>query len=181
MREQWCDVGAGALASVVPYIGPDDLAAHPSLRAHEDQHPVYAAIIGAVALHESLGPLEWIGGHPQPRAGGGRSLYSAARRRNAGRSTVFQRTRKGTAHVRTSHLLFAWKMGRAPGKIPGSPCRDLRGSRPFKSPYWQDLDRDGVLTYLVGHTGDPEERWNTSAPIHDGSRSMTVRACLAVP
>jgi inner membrane transporter RhtA len=57
-------VGAGVLASVVPYIA--DLKTLRRIPASlfgllMSINPVFAAVIGAVALHESLGPFEWIG------------------------------------------------------------------------------------------------------------------------
>lgn len=59
-----CAVAAGVLASVVPYIA--DLV---TLRRIPPNlfgilmsiNPVFAAIIGVVALHEELGPLQWAG------------------------------------------------------------------------------------------------------------------------
>jgi inner membrane transporter RhtA len=59
-----CAVGAGVLASVVPYIA--DLITLRRVPASlfglmMSINPVFAAIIGAVALHESLGPFEWTG------------------------------------------------------------------------------------------------------------------------
>jgi inner membrane transporter RhtA len=59
-----CAVGAGVLASVVPYIA--DLV---TLRRVPSNlfgilmsiNPIFAAALGAVALHESLGVIEWAG------------------------------------------------------------------------------------------------------------------------
>ena len=57
-------VGAGILASVVPYVA--DLLALRTVPANlfgilMSINPVFAAVIGAVALHEALGIIEWAG------------------------------------------------------------------------------------------------------------------------
>ncbi|WP_458112173.1 EamA family transporter [Arthrobacter sp. R1-13] len=59
-----CAVGAGVLASVVPYVA--DLITLRRVRANlfgilMSINPVFAAFIGAVALHEALGVIEWAG------------------------------------------------------------------------------------------------------------------------
>ena len=59
-----CAVAAGLLASVVPYIA--DLVALRSVPAHifgvlMSINPVFAAAIGAIALNEELGAVEWAG------------------------------------------------------------------------------------------------------------------------
>ena len=57
-------VGAGVLASVVPYLA--DLTVLRRVPAHlfgvlMSINPVFAALIGALALHEALGILHWVG------------------------------------------------------------------------------------------------------------------------
>ncbi|MDR6414811.1 EamA family transporter [Pseudarthrobacter sulfonivorans] len=59
-----CAVGAGILASVVPYVA--DLLALRKVPANlfgilMSINPVFAAVIGSVALHEALGLIEWAG------------------------------------------------------------------------------------------------------------------------
>jgi inner membrane transporter RhtA len=59
-----CAVGAGVLASVVPYIA--DLVALRRITPNVfgilmSINPVFAAIVGMVALHEELGALQWTG------------------------------------------------------------------------------------------------------------------------
>lgn len=59
-----CAVGAGILASVVPYVA--DVLALRKVPANlfgilMSINPVFAAVIGAVALHEALGVVEWAG------------------------------------------------------------------------------------------------------------------------
>lgn len=60
----WCAVAAGVLASVVPYIA--DLVTLRRIPTNlfgvlMSVNPVFAAIIGAVALHEILGVSQWAG------------------------------------------------------------------------------------------------------------------------
>lgn len=59
-----CAIGAGVLASTVPFVA--DLIALRRIPANlfgilMSINPVLAALIGAVLLHEHLGPVEWIG------------------------------------------------------------------------------------------------------------------------
>ena len=59
-----CAVGAGVLASVVPYLA--DLVALRRVPANVfgvlmSINPVFAALIGALALHEHLGAAQWCG------------------------------------------------------------------------------------------------------------------------
>lgn len=59
-----CAVGAGVLASTVPFVA--DLIALRKIPAHlfgilMSINPVLAACIGAILLHEELGTIEWVG------------------------------------------------------------------------------------------------------------------------
>jgi inner membrane transporter RhtA len=59
-----CAVGAGVLASVVPYVA--DLVALRRIAPNVfgilmSINPVFAAIVGMVALHEELGAIQWMG------------------------------------------------------------------------------------------------------------------------
>ncbi|WP_235504786.1 EamA family transporter [Arthrobacter sp. Leaf141] len=59
-----CAVGAGVLASTVPFVA--DLIALRKIPAHlfgilMSINPVLAAFIGAILLHEELGTIEWVG------------------------------------------------------------------------------------------------------------------------
>lgn len=59
-----CAVGAGVLASVVPYVA--DLVTLRRVPANlfgilMSMNPIFAAAIGALALHEPLGVIEWAG------------------------------------------------------------------------------------------------------------------------
>jgi len=59
-----CAIGAGVLASAVPYVA--DLTALRRVPANVfgilmSINPVFAALIGVLALHESLGAAEWTG------------------------------------------------------------------------------------------------------------------------
>jgi inner membrane transporter RhtA len=59
-----CALGAGVLASVVPYIA--DVVSLRRIPANlfgilMSINPVFAAVVGAVALHESLGVIQWAG------------------------------------------------------------------------------------------------------------------------
>ena len=59
-----CAVGAGVLASVVPYLADLLTLRHvpaTTFGVLMSINPVFAALIGAVALHEGINALTWAG------------------------------------------------------------------------------------------------------------------------